>query len=244
MTYNSDSIFTENIVSGNIVTYPGSTLTPIQWARNKITEKVSTKDSISLAYKESLRFLISKLGGIVYLSSENDLISVKCIHANPERAVAKLKEHNNLILPIISIDQSTSDNDDERRRAFGQIVSQSFWSEKKQRAVRVISEAPRPVNINYGINIWAKYKGNLDQILEQIRLLFNPHLIVKTKYTNSSQAYITQESDTSTFNVADKEDRIVRRTIQVTLEGYIPSPKFIVTSTGEIEELNTDIDIH
>jgi len=33
-----------------------------------------------------------------------------------------------------------------------------------------------------------------------------------------------------------KEDRILKKTLNIVLRTYIPSPKFLITSTGEIEE--------
>ena len=188
--------------------------------------------------------MISKLGSLVYINSEGEVIPIKCVHANPERTIAKLKQENNIILPIISINQNTSDNDDKRRRPQSSLINTSWWSDKKQRAFRVISLAPRAVNVEYGINIWAKYKNNLDQITEQVRLLFNPHLVVTTKYSNVSHAYLDVESDNSTVDSSDRQDRIIRRTFKVKLEAYIPNPKFLITSTGEIEEFNSETTLY
>jgi hypothetical protein len=100
------------------------------------------------------------------------------------------------------------------------------------------------VDIDYGINIWAKYKANLDQLVEQIRLLFNPHLVIKNQYTNVAQAYIDTESDNSTVELSDRQERIIRRTFNIKLEAYIPNPKFLITSTGEIEEFHIDATIY
>jgi hypothetical protein len=234
----------ENFSNEAFPSAPQSKLTPSEWARNLIYERTTRVNNIPMFYREALRFMISKLGTLAYIDSETNLIDIKCIHANPERTIAKLQEENNIILPIISINQNSSSNADTRRRYAPNVVSESFWSEEKKRAFRVISLAPRAVDIEYGINIWAKYKANLDQIVEQIRLLFNPHLVLKNSYTNVAQAFIEQESDTSTFDIDDKEDRIVRRTFTIKLEGYIPNPRFLVTSTGEIEELNADTTIY
>ena len=76
----------------------------------------------------------------------------------------------------------------------------------------------------------------MDQIVEQIRLLFNPSLIVETSNTTTASAFIVQETDNSDFDLEDREDRIIRKTFTISLEGYIPNPKFLLTSTGEIEE--------
>jgi hypothetical protein len=43
------------------------------------------------------------LGNLAYIDSELNVVRVKCVHANPERTIAKLKQENNIILPIISI---------------------------------------------------------------------------------------------------------------------------------------------
>jgi hypothetical protein len=223
---------------------PQSKLTPSEWARNLIYERTTKVNNIPMFYREALRFMISKLGTLAYIDSETNLVDVKCVHANPERTIAKLKQENNIILPIISINQNSSSNADARRRYSPNIVAESFWSEEKKRAFRVISLAPRAVDIEYGINIWAKYKANLDQIVEQIRLLFNPHLVIKNSYTNVAQAFIEQESDNSTFETSDRQDRIIRRTFTIKLEGYVPNPKFLVTSTGELEQFNADTTIY
>ena len=108
----------------------------------------------------------------------------------------------------------------------------------------MISLAPRPVNISYGINIWAKYKSNMDQIVEQIRLMFNPHLVLKNPYSNVASAFIETENDESTLDPGDREDRILRKSFNITLEAYIPNPQFLITSTGEIQEFNTDATIY
>ena len=215
-----------------------------EWAKDFIYEKTTKVNQIPMFYRESLRFIISKLGTLSYINSESKLIDIKCIHANPERTIAKLTQENNIILPILSIDQNSSSNADTRRRASFSLVTESFWSEKKKRAFRVVSIAPRALDIEYKINVWSKYKANLDQIVEQIRLLFNPHLVIKNSYTDSTIAFLDQETDGSTLEADDRQDRILRRTFSIKLEGYIPNPKFLITSTGEIEEFNTDSTIY
>ena len=239
-----DNNITENFATGIFPSSTETKFTASEWARDLIYERTTKVNNIPMFYREALRFMISKLGTLAYIDSETNLVDVKCVHANPERTIAKLKQENNIILPIISINQNSSSNADTRRRYSANIVAESFWSEEKKRGVRVISLAPRAVDIEYGINIWAKYKANLDQIIEQIRLLFNPHLVIKNSYTNVAQAFIEQESDNSTFETNDRQDRIIRRSFTVKLEGYIPNPRFLVTSTGELELFNTEATIY
>tara|TARA_R110000824_G_scaffold58612_6_gene158318 strand:- start:403 stop:1131 length:729 start_codon:yes stop_codon:yes gene_type:complete len=242
MTFSSRSTFNEYISSGTMPTFTSTD--PYVWAREEIALRSKKQNNISLFYKESLRYLISKLGTLAYLNSEDKLVGVKCIHANPERTIAKLHQENNIILPILSINQDISDNDDKRRRNSPTLVLNKYWSEKKQRAFRLISLSPRAVNISYGINIWSKYKGNLDQLAEQIRLLFNPHLVIKNPYTNVASAFIELESDQSTLDVGDRQERVLKKSFTVSLESYIPNPQFLITSTGEIREFKSESTIY
>ena len=240
----SNSTLIESAGSG---TFPAQTTPPqdpMVWAREKIFHRTTRANKVPMFYKESLRYIISKMGTLVSINSEDKVTDIKCVHANPERTIAKLKQDNNIILPIISINQNQSSNANERRRGSPQLVIESFWSDNKKRAVRVLSEAPRAIDIEYGINIWTKYKADMDQICEQIRLLFNPHMVVKSSYTTTAMAFIDTESDNSTLETSDRQERVLRRTFSIKLEGWIPNPKFIVTNTGEIEELNVESPIY
>ena len=215
-----------------------------RWARDKILERTTVANTIPLFYREVLQYFLSELGGLGYINSEGNFIKVACVHSNPERTIAKLKQENNIILPIISINQNLSKNADGRRRSDAQVVYESFWSEKKKRAFRVVSLSPRAVDIEYGINIWAKYKANLDQLVEQVRLLFNPAKTINTSQTTCALSFLEQETDNSSIDVGDREERLIRRSFVVTLEAWIPSPKFLITSTGEIEEFKADTTIY
>ena len=233
----------ESDASGSLATFPKSQR-GLEWAKEKVLQRTNVSNNIPLFYREVLRFFISRLGQLAYLNSEAELVDIKCMHSNPERTVAKLEQETNIILPIISISQSSSNNADNRRRQTSNIVMNTWWSDEKKRAFRVLSIAPRAVDMEYGINIWAKYKSNMDQIVEQVRLLFNPSLVVETPFNTTALSFIETESDNSSFEVGDREERILRRSFSVKVEGYIPNPKFLVTSTGEIEEFNSETTIY
>jgi len=208
--------------------------------RQRIFKMTQSKNNISFLYRESLRSMITSFNDVGYIDSEEKFNSIKVIHANAERAVAKLKQENNLILPIISIGQTVSDNDSERQKNESLLVHEKYWDEKKHRAYRILSLAPRAVNVRYQIHVWCKYMADMDQILEQIRLKFNPEMQVPTEFSTLAKAYLDSEEDVGQVAVTDKEDRILKKTLSVVLRTYIPSPKFLVTSTGEIEEFKID----
>ena len=198
------------------------------------------RDNISFIYKESLRSMIASFNDVGYIDSEEKFNDIKVIHANAERAIAKLKQENNIILPIMSIGQTVSDNDSDRQKNESILVHEKIWDEEKQKAIRVLSLAPRAVNIRYQLNIWTKYMSDMDQILEQIRLKFNPEMQVPTEFSTLAKAYLDSEEDVGQVTVADKEDRILKKTLNLVLRTYIPNPKYLFTSTGKIEEFKVE----
>jgi len=208
--------------------------------RKKIYKMTQAKNNISFVYRESLRSMIASFNDVGYIDSEEKFNSIMCIHANAERAVAKLKQENNIILPIISIGQTTSDNDVARQKTESLLVNESYWDAEKNRAFRVLSLAPRAVNVKYQLNIWTKYMSDMDQILEQIRLKFNPEMQVPTEFSTLAKAYLDSEDDVGQVAVADKADRVLKKTLNIVLRTYIPSPKFLYSSTGKIEEFKME----
>jgi hypothetical protein len=208
--------------------------------RKEIYKMTQAKNNISFIYKESLRSMIASFNDVGYIDSEEKFNSIMCIHANAERAIAKLKQENNIILPIISVGQTTSDNDSARQKTESLLVNEKYWDAKKNKAYRILSLAPRAVNVKYQVNIWTKYMSDMDQILEQIRLKFNPEMQVPTEFSTLAKAYLDSEDDVGQITVSDKQDRVLKKTMNIVLRTYIPSPKFLYTSTGKIEEFKIE----
>lgn len=209
--------------------------------RKKIFKMTQAKQNISFVYKESLRSMIASFNDLGYISAEDKFKEVKCLHANAERAIAKLKQEDNIILPMVTITQTNTANDDARRRQESVLVNEKYWDADKNRAFRVLSLAPRPININYQLNVWCKYMADMDQILEQIRLKFNPEMNVPTEFSTIAKAFLDTEEDVGSITAGDKEDRIIKKTFNIVFRTYVPNPKFLVTSTGKIEEFINEI---
>ena len=209
--------------------------------RQKILKMTQQKQNISSIYRDCLRSMIHEFSDIVIFAENETASDVKVIHANQERAIAKIHQENNIILPIISISQVVSENADNRRRYKSLLIHEKVWNEETQRATRVLSLAPRAITIQYDIYIWSKYKSDLDQISEQIRLKFNPDLIVNVNSTVTSNAYLNEESDSGSSIAPDKEERLLQKSFRVILETYIDSPRFLVTKTGKITEFNAEV---
>ena len=213
--------------------------------RNQIVDLTSTKllPVIDNVYKESLRSMLHIFGNMYYIDGNGNRIKVKCSHGNPERIAGRLKADNTLVLPMITVVETQTDSDRARMR-YQNIVSETAWDSKKRRATRVLSLPPRPINITYDINIWCKYKADMDMLRSSIFSMFSPDINIETKYSVYNKAFINSEREVGNATASDTGDRILHKTISVTLETYIPSPKFMFTNTGEIHEFkfNTTID--
>jgi hypothetical protein len=199
-----------------------------------------TDDKIRLVinnvYRESLRAMLSEFGNLHYIDGNNQKIKVKCVYGNPERVAGKLKADNTLILPMVTIVESQTADDIDRRRYSPVLLHDKYWDEEKLRARRILSLPPRPVNISYEINLWCKYKADLDMLRSSIFSKFNPDIQLVTEFSRLSKLFLDSESDIGNVSVQDKEDRVLQKTISVTLETYIESPKFMVTNQGEVKE--------
>ena len=200
------------------------------------TDKI--RPEIDNIYRESLRSILDMFGGLHYIDGNSKKIKVKCVYGNPERIAGKLKADNTLILPMITIVETETLNDDKRRRYTPLLLNEKYWDEKELRAKRILSLSPRPVNISYTINLWCKYKADLDMLRSSIFTKFNPDLQLNTKFSGINKVFLISESDAGSVQVQDKEDRVLQKAIEVSLETYVENPKFLITNTGEIQEFN------
>lgn len=212
---------------------------------NEIVEKSNpaTGMFVQRVYKETLRELLNIFNSTYYTDGNGKQVKILCIPSNQERPVASQFPGNNIILPSLSVGETSTSNSDERRKYSPMLVHEKYWDEDKQRAVRILSLAPRPINISYKLNIWTKYQEDMDQIKEYVFLLFNPDLEIATQHNYNTKAFLEGESDISEIDVPDSKDRILKKTITFKVETYIPSPKFLYTSTGKIESFNYEFEI-
>ena len=207
------------------------------YIRNQIVDLTTTKllPVIDNVYKESLRSMLHIFGNLYYLDGNGNRVKVNCSHGNPERIAGRIKADNTLILPMLTIVETQTESDQQRMR-YQNIISETEWDPEKRRATRILSLPPRPINITYEVNIWCKYKADMDMLRSSIFSLFSPDINIETQYSVHNKAFITSEREVGNVNAGDTGDRILQKTISVTLETYIPSPKFFFTNTGEIKE--------
>lgn len=248
-----DAIKTTSIEAANSASYasavssviPNSGYHTHEYMRRLLLHKYQQKGHhVSKVYEETLRAMINAFSQLDLLDGNGTSQPVNCIYGHAERAVAKSLQEENIQLPIISVVQAVTENDDERRRYLPTLVVESAWNKDLQRAQRVISFVPRPVNIMYTVGVWTRYNEDMDQIASQIRLMFNPSLDVATPQSDLTKAFLEDEDNVSSFNVGDQEDRVIRKNFSVLVQTYVPQKRYLVTNTGKIEEFNAELDIY
>lgn len=207
---------------------------------NDIINRSFDSKLVSKVYKKLLQTLIAKFSNLVYIDDQENVKKIPCWHGSVERVIAKLKQDSNIILPVISVMRQADETADTRRRIDSLVVFETYFDKVKNRAVRVASLAQTPTDIKYKINVWTKYYEDMDQVCEQVRRFFNPHLLVSTIYNEQAIAYLDTEASNVDITLAEGKDRLIRRTFDITLQTYIPNPRFIVTNTGVIEEFNME----
>lgn len=201
-----------------------------------IMKRLGPDAEINNIYKETLAQMINLFSDYHYRNDENQIVKIKCFHSNIERVVAEHKKRkDNIILPVITVENDMSEIGQDRRRTSASLVHEVWWDEESRKAIRVISVPPVPVDISYKIYVWTKYVQDMDQITEQIIRTFNPSIEVVTSTNNTTKAFLESEEDLSETTLGDGSDRILRKAFNIRVESYIPSPKFRVTQTGKIE---------
>jgi len=214
-------------------------------ARDKIRKELIEYEARTFEstefYREYTQFLIRKFSRLKIIDDEKKVKNINVFYANPERAIAKMKEDRNMVLPVGSISFDRIEDDIARRRVDTTLQQEVLWDETSQRATRVVSLAPKAVVLSYMFHIYTKYTEDMAQLVEQVELLFNPAMDIKTSHSNSIKAYLGDIIDATSLQYSDREDRLVRRQIMINIETYIPTRKFRVTSTGRIGHIINEL---
>lgn len=210
---------------------------------NEIVSKSFDAKVISSIYKDILKNLIAEFSSIYYLDDQETVKKIACWHGSSERVIAKLKQEANILLPVISIFRVMDSSSEERRRTDSMIIYETYFDKVKNRAIRVASLSPVATDITYKLSIWTKYYEDMDQIHEQVKKKFNPHLLITNDRTFKGVVYLEDEEQNIDVTLPDGQDRVIRRIFNLNLQTYLPNPKFLITNTGKVERINTEIHI-
>lgn len=194
-------------------------------------------------FKQVLRSLVNTFGNLYYVDGNGAKIKIKCSTGRMERNKGKDYQDNTLILPYISVFERGSSNADDRRRYTPVLVNEVEWDAKERRAKRYLSLSPRPVTIDYDINVWTKFVEDMDIIESTILSMFNPDLEIKTEDNDYIKAFLISEDDIDSEEQEDQSDRVIKKRFTISVETYIRSPRILYTNTSEIYDAKYDVTI-
>jgi len=195
------------------------------------------------AYYQIMRELLNIFGSLYYTDANDELVKVKCVNGRQERMVGRDKKDTTLVLPLISITEANAVVDTQRSRYNPVLINEKIWDSKENKAKRILSFSPRPVDLMYRINIWAKYAVDMDMLRYAIFSLFNPEMDIRTDFSDYTKAFLESEDDVGEHEASDGTDRILRKSLTIKVETYLPAPKFLYTVNGELEAFNVDVEV-
>jgi hypothetical protein len=187
-------------------------------------------------YRNYTKSLIEQLS-IDILNEQGAVVKVPIIYANPERAIAKIKEDRNLTLPLISIGIGDIEENTAVRKPDLQITHYKFFDVETQKAYRIIKKASKAVQMQYQVTLWSKYTEDMNQMIEAVQMLFMPDLAVPTEDEGENKAFLMDILDMSSVQAADKQDRTLRKRATIKVEAYIPGRQYLYSNTGRIKEI-------
>ena len=196
------------------------------------------KSNFTREYTENL---MSEFKRLAYTKADGTLEEIVLVYGAPERAVGKGKEKNTLVLPVASLTVKSITDGDQRQKYEPLVNFETHFDQKTQKAKRIVSLTPKAVVLNYTFGIYAKFLEDINQLTEKIELLFGPSLKVPVTFDQKAQAFITDRQEAITTSLGDKQDRVLKRLITISIETYIPPEKFLITNTGVIERFNADL---
>ena len=209
--------------------------------REKIMLFEKHKYTSTDAYREYTNSLMNELSDLITINGQGEKKTIlRPFYANPERAIAKVKEDRNLRLPVVSIGISDLLQAVDNRKMGFNLTHYKWFDVESRMAYRIVQLAAKPVELMYQVHIFARYVEDLNQLVEQMELKFHPFTTLPTKFGTSTQARIVDLMDQSTFAAGDQQDRVIHKTFTIQLDAHIPQRKYLYTSTGAIKEIGID----
>ena len=170
------------------------------------------------------------------IDGEDQRVKIPVMYANPERAIAKIKEDRNLKLPLVSVAIGDIEENIKARRPDLQLTHYKFFDVEKQRAYRVIKKASKAVVLQFQLTFWTKYTEDMNQMVEAVQMLFQPSLALPTSHEKENKAFLLDILDMSSVQAGDKQDRTLRKRATIRVEAYIPGREYLYSNTGRIKE--------
>lgn len=187
-------------------------------------------------YRNYTKALMEKLN-IYIFNAQDERVKVPMMYANPERAIAKIYEDRNLTLPIISVAIGDIEENTSIRKPDVQLTTYKFFDVETQKAFRIIKQTSKAVALQFQITLWSKYTEDMNQMVEEVQMMFQPSLTLPTEDESENKAFLLDVLDMSSVQAADKQDRMLRKRVTLKVEAYIPGRQYLYSHTGRIKEV-------
>lgn len=192
-------------------------------------------------YRNYTKSLMDRLNVYIF-NAQDERIKIPTLYANPERAISKVNEDKTLTLPLISVAIGDIEENVGIRKPDVQLTTYKFFDVETQKAYRIIKQASKAVALQFQITLWSKYTEDMNQMVEEVQMMFQPSMALPTEDESENKAFLLDVLDMSSVQAADKQDRIIRKRITLRVEAYIPGRQYLYSHTGRIKEvINQDI---
>lgn len=209
-------------------------------------------------YENYDRAVWHKVREVVYhTQDENGQDSAKpifVVFASPERAFAQVAKQlarqrgidkvtdqdiKNVPLPIVSINRLPPKFDPKRYQHC--TLKNLYYCAERQEWYK--TKRPNPYDIQYQIDLWARNIGTMDDLMNQILSWFDSnyfYLKVEHPFPFGDRIVFTQLNDVADSSKLEdeKDQRAIRRTISMTVSGWLCFP---AESHSIVEKVVTEV---
>ncbi len=208
--------------------------------------KKPSRETIS-RYSQALRgcdeAMLELFSGMVVFDEEGVAHQIPIIPASPEKAVAFILQENvrtdttfevdRIRLPILSL-QQININQNLQRYVYSRAVDyfrdrlgRPGWVQRELRERDTVFGRARgiPVDVSYQLHAWTLYREDMNQIIEQIMLKFDPIAYIRIQDVNL-ETIVKLDSTANNIDAepGDKAVRVIKYQFNMTVETYIPQP--------------------
>lgn len=207
-----------------------------------LEDSVKVVPNFHREYVEEFIRILKK--SLFIITSENQVINdLEIMYDTQDRAIAALNKHTNLRLPVISYSIDDLIPSNTRRKPNFLYRNYEFYDPKTRKASRVVGLASKAIDLIVRVTIYSKYTEEMNQIVEQLELLFHPFLTIKTEFGSSTNAFLLDWVEESIKVAGDRQDRVLMKSCVISIEGNIPEKLYLVTSSEKIKSIHTDIQV-
>jgi hypothetical protein len=204
-------------------------------------ETIARYSQIFRATDMAMKDLFSDL---VVLDGNGKPHRIPIVLMGPERAVAYILQDNvrkdgsfvtdRIKLPILSLKTKSTIAPDQSRFLYSGAIRYYrdenhtpgwFGSEAYEKDTVFGKTRGVPVNVGYELSAWTMYEEDMDQVLEQMTLKFNPVAYLKLQ-GSEFEVIVRLEGYSNTGNQepGDKDVRVIRWQFNMLVEIFVPQP--------------------